>query len=105
QERDDRRAGVDYQLPGVAESKQRTGDDPAEDDDHGQDEAEWMPRGMCRPLREVGEWRCAVWVMHANPLHFSDRDLCRGTAVRARAGRDRRSATLASMRRLGSALW
>jgi hypothetical protein len=37
QEGDDRGAGVNHQLPGVAESKQRTGDQP--DESHIDDEA------------------------------------------------------------------
>ena len=54
---DDRRAGVDDQLPGVAELEYRACDPPDDDDQSGDDECRRMARGSRRPLGEVRKRR------------------------------------------------
>ena len=53
QKRDDRRACVDDQLPGIAEVEYRACDAPDYDHQSGDDECSGMARGSCRPLGEV----------------------------------------------------
>ena len=57
QECDDRRAGVDDQLPGIAELEYRACDAPDDDDQSGDDECRRMARGLRRPLGEAGKRR------------------------------------------------
>ena len=53
QKGDDRRAGVDDQLPGVAEVEYRTRDAPYDDGQSRNDESGRMARGSRRPIGEV----------------------------------------------------
>jgi len=57
QECDDRRAGVDDQLPGVAELEYRAHDAPDDDDGGGDDESSRVARGSRGPLGEPGKGR------------------------------------------------
>ena len=56
QECDDRSARIDHQLPGVAESKYRSGDEPDDDRGRGEHKRQRVTRGMRRPFREAREW-------------------------------------------------
>ena len=57
QECDDRRAGVDDQLPRVAELEYRARDTPDYDGQCGDDERRRMAGSSCRPLGKAGKWR------------------------------------------------
>jgi len=57
QECDDRRAGVDNQLPGVAKLEYRACDTPDNDDGGGNNESSRVARGSRRPLGEAGKRR------------------------------------------------
>ena len=57
QKSDDRRAGVDDQLLGIAELKYRAGDAPYHDGQCGDDERRRMARGARRPLGEARKRR------------------------------------------------
>jgi hypothetical protein len=54
QERDDRGAGVDDQLPGVTEAKYWPGDYPRCNDANGKDEHSWPTAEVRRRLRKSG---------------------------------------------------
>src|SRR6185369_1101453 len=51
QERDDGRAGVDDQLPGVRIVEQRPGHEPDDDDQEGEDERQGLARPLRHPVR------------------------------------------------------
>ena len=55
QKGDDRRAGVDDQLPGIAEVEYRAGDAPDDDDQSRNDESGRMAGSSRRPIGEVGK--------------------------------------------------
>jgi hypothetical protein len=86
QDRDDRRAGVDHQRPGIAESRPWAGDDPAEDGYQCQGETERMSRGMCPPRGELRTWRRMVLMTHRNLHRSTEVDRLRGAAIRTQAG-------------------
>ena len=56
QECDDRSARIGHQLPGVAESKYGSGDEPDDDRGRGEHKRQRVTRGMRRPFREAREW-------------------------------------------------
>src|ERR1041385_8274058 len=55
QEGDDRRAGVDHELPGIAESEDRTGQRPYDHDADGDGECPWAADGVRDTVRETTE--------------------------------------------------
>lgn len=55
QERDDRRSGVDHQLPRVAVFKNRASDGPDDDDAESEDERRRTPRSPRCPVGDVPE--------------------------------------------------
>ena len=57
EKRDDRGAGVDDELPGIAEAEYRPRDCPRQDHKHGDHETRGPTRHARRPLRETGESR------------------------------------------------
>src|SRR4030067_2007561 len=64
QERDDRSASVDGQLPRIAEAEQRTCDAPGNDDTDSQREYSGATAEVCRRLRKL---RVPASAMHGSP--------------------------------------